>query len=362
MGQRVLHILGDGSLAGLPRHVIDLALGTLNSPFPPSVIAPSGPIMEVLEEEKIPHIPAPMHLGTIQTVKALKALLRREARERGPFILHVHGQRAGWLVRLSAFGLNLKLVYTEYQWTHDTRSASSIRGVLDLMAMNFLDSVTTKTIATSQATAHFLLDRGITRSEKLAVIYNGAYLHRHPKQHASATVQIGTVGTIKDGRGYEDLIEAMVLLVKHHPKIHLDIVGRGSDIRDLERLVQRRKLTKHIDFSDFILDLSSILQHWDIYAHPHRYDSFGQALMDAMGAGLPVVATNVGATLEVVGDRVTGTLVEPRNPRMLFDALDHLASDAALRTRYGSAGYDRIQAMFTVEHMVSQTLELYETL
>ena len=359
---RVLHILGDGSLAGLPRHVIDLALATLDSPFPPTVIAPSGPIMEVLEEEKVSRIPAPMHLGTIQTVRALKALFRREARENGPFILHVHGGRAGWFARLAAFGLNLKLVYTEYQWTHDTRPASSIRGVLDLMAMNMLDSVTTKTIATSQAAAHFLLDRGITRSEKLAVIYNGAYLHRHPKQHKDTTVKIGTVGTLKDGRGYEDLIEAMALLVQHHPKIHLDIVGRGSDIRDLQQLVERRKLTGHIDFSDFILDLAPVLANWDIYVHPHRHDSFGQALVDAMGAGLPVVATHVGATSEVVGDRVTGTLVEPRNPRMLFDALDHLAADAALRNQYGAAGYDRVKAMFTVEHMVSQTLELYASL
>ncbi|GEM_PF-6613178 len=359
---RVLHILGDGSLAGLPRHVIDLALGTLNSPFPPTVIAPSGPIMEVLEEEKVPRIPAPMHLGTIQTVRALKALFRREARENGPFILHVHGPRAGWFARLAAFGLNLKLVYTEYQWTHDTRPASSIRGVLDLMAMNMLDSVTTKTIATSQAAAHFLLDRGITRSEKLAVIYNGAYLHHHPKQHADGAVKIGTVGTLTVARGYEDLIEALARCVKVHPKLHLDIVGRGNDIRELVALVSRHKLEKHVAFSDFILDLAPILRGWDIYAHPHRHDSFGQALVDAMGAGLPVVATHVGATPEVVGQNVTGLLVEPRNPRMLSDAIEQLAADVHLRNRLGQAGYDRIKAMFTVEHMVSQTLELYASL
>ena len=86
------------------------------------------------------------------------------------------------------------------------------------------------------------------------------------------------------------------------------------------------------------------------------------AVLEAMAAGLPVVATAVGGTPEVVVDGVTGLLVPPRDPHALAEAILRLLRDPDLRKRMGGAGRERVAAHFSVEQMVQRTEKLYEHL
>jgi glycosyltransferase involved in cell wall biosynthesis len=86
------------------------------------------------------------------------------------------------------------------------------------------------------------------------------------------------------------------------------------------------------------------------------------ALLEAMAAGLPVVATAVGGTPDVVVDNVTGLLVPPRNPSALADALAALVRDRGLRRRMGQAGRERALRHFSLERTVERTQILYEQL
>ena len=84
-------------------------------------------------------------------------------------------------------------------------------------------------------------------------------------------------------------------------------------------------------------------------------------ILDAMACGKPVVGTNTGGIPEVVEDGVSGFLVEPRDPQSLAHAITTLLQDEALRTRLGAAGLARVREHFTVDRMVADTLEVYES-
>lgn len=358
-------MVGEGALSGIARHVFDLAFGSLHSQsrFPPRVVAPPGALLDILERADIPTEPLPLTEGMYRTIGRLRTLYRHRAHEQGGnVIIHVHGPHAGWLGRLAAFGLNLPVVYTEYQWTADTRPYRPLTAFFDLLGMNLLDTVTAATIATSQAVAAFLLERGITREEKLFVIYNGVQSKVLPKRAAKTkNLLIGSVGTLRQGRGFEDFLHAVAIVRRKEPTLRAELVGEGPGVAALLRLRERLKLQAHVELFHFVRDLSPILAKWDIYIHPHRHDSFGQALVEAMRAGLPVVATKMGGTPEMVGNTVTGLLVSPHNPAALAEAIERLVEKPDLRQTYGKEGYNRVRALFTLEHMVNATLGVYAT-
>jgi glycosyltransferase involved in cell wall biosynthesis len=94
---------------------------------------------------------------------------------------------------------------------------------------------------------------------------------------------------------------------------------------------------------------------------PSYYETFGISVIEAMAFGLPVVAANVGGLPEVVEDGVTGILVPPKDPEALAEALVRLLRDPDLSARMGRAGRERVRSEFTVDKIVSQTLDVYQS-
>jgi glycosyltransferase involved in cell wall biosynthesis len=97
-----------------------------------------------------------------------------------------------------------------------------------------------------------------------------------------------------------------------------------------------------------------------VLVHPARWEGFGLAILEAMLAAVPVVATRVSSIPEIVGDGETGLLVPPDDPEALAAALDRVLSEETLRVAYGEAGLRRARDEFSVERMARRTLELYE--
>jgi glycosyltransferase involved in cell wall biosynthesis len=115
-------------------------------------------------------------------------------------------------------------------------------------------------------------------------------------------------------------------------------------------------------FAGHRTDVPEILQALDIFVLPSNWEGLPNAVLEAMAAGLPVVATRVGGVPEVVVEGQTGILVPPRDPNALADALLTLLRDPNLRRRMGQAGRQRVQEYFSVDQMVSKTETLYEQL
>ena len=108
-----------------------------------------------------------------------------------------------------------------------------------------------------------------------------------------------------------------------------------------------------------VRDVRAVLSAADIHAMPSRWEGFGLSAAEAMAAGLPVVATDVGGLREVVADGETGLLVRPGDPFALAEAIETLARDADLRRRLGEAGRRRVARKYPVDAGVAAHERLY---
>lgn len=152
---------------------------------------------------------------------------------------------------------------------------------------------------------------------------------------------IGTVGRLHRQKGFDILLRALAAL----PGANLVIVGDGPDRLELEALAAELGVAPRVRFEGWSDRPRDHLTAFDIFALPSRFEGFPLAILEAMLAGLPVVATRVGSVAEAVADGETGTLVAPEDVTGLTEALAPLITDAELRAAMGARGRERALAL-----------------
>jgi len=172
-------------------------------------------------------------------------------------------------------------------------------------------------------------------------------------------------GRIEYRKGTLDLLRSTPLVARQFPNVKYLIVGaRDSSINNetLDEVLNQPDVRLHVEFCGHVpwQQLAEWYARASVFVMPSYYETFGISVIEAMAFGLPVVATNAGGLPEVVQDNVTGILVPPKDPNALADAIVRLLRDPELRRRLGNAGRERVLSEFTTEHIVDQTLEVYE--
>jgi glycosyltransferase involved in cell wall biosynthesis len=178
-------------------------------------------------------------------------------------------------------------------------------------------------------------------------------------------VVIATVGNIRAVKGHDVLIRAAALTVPHFPDISFHIAGEileNAYFAELQALVRDLNLEDHVTFDGGVSDLRSYLAETDIFVLPSRSEGFSNAIVEAMAAGLPVVATDVGGNREAVQDGVNGFLVPSEDPAALSWAMRKLLSDRGRARSMGAAGRDIVEGRFTTAAMMSRIVGVYEAL
>jgi len=138
------------------------------------------------------------------------------------------------------------------------------------------------------------------------------------------------------------------------------LVGDGPSRADLERRIRDADLGRRVILAGGRPDVAALLPAFDLFMMTSDTEGLPNAVMEAMAAGLPVVATRVGGTGELVDDGATGYLVERGDAAGLRDRLDRLAADPALRSTMGARGRARIESEFSAGRMVERTMALYD--
>jgi glycosyltransferase involved in cell wall biosynthesis len=167
------------------------------------------------------------------------------------------------------------------------------------------------------------------------------------------------VSRLERQKGIDVAIEALARVRSRHPRAVLLVLGEGSLTQDLTELARARGVAGAVYLPWRVGDVAAWLQRAELLVHPARWEGFGLALLEAMLAGLPVVASDVSSIPEIVADGETGLLVRPDDADGLAAALDTLLSDDALRAAYGRAGLERARREFSVERMTAATERVY---
>lgn len=239
----------------------------------------------------------------------------------------------------------------------------------------FSDSV----ISNSTMTQQWLLSEQPSLASRSVVIFNGLPPVVKPSDAAirafrkrigafDGDVVITLVGRINRWKGQELLLEAALLLKQRGLENSLRFVIVGSAASGLEDLPGRLEkqavlagIGDRCSFMPFVDDIWPVWFGTDIAVVPSiEPEPFGMVAIEAMAAGVPVVAARHGGLLDIVVDEETGLHFEPRDASALADAIARLASDEALRKRLGTAGDRRQHKMFSVQSQIERTTEVYK--
>jgi glycosyltransferase involved in cell wall biosynthesis len=175
----------------------------------------------------------------------------------------------------------------------------------------------------------------------------------------SASAVVGAVGRLVRQKGFDTLLAALPALLARRPGTQLAVVGEGPERESLARLARARGVGEAVVFAGFRPDAPRLLPAFDVLAVPSRREGAPLVTLEAMAAGVPVVASAIPGIDEQITDGVEGLLVPPDDPPALAAALARVLDDRALAARLGEAGRRRVRAAYDVRDTVARTLALY---
>ncbi|MGH9310924.1 MAG: glycosyltransferase, partial [Vicinamibacterales bacterium] len=221
----------------------------------------------------------------------------------------------------------------------------------------------TKVVANSSAARRMLEAEGLATTS-IAVIPNGVTMPpRRPGGAGNGATRqprrVITVANLRPEKSHETLLDAAERLVPAFPDLEILIVGDGPRRAELERRVRDKGLARTVRFLGHREDVADLLAASDAFALPSTSEAFPNGAIEAMAAGLPVVASATGGLLDLIEHGRTGLLFEPGNDHALADALGSILADGARAARLGDAARDEVTARYSFERMVRTFEDLY---
>jgi glycosyltransferase involved in cell wall biosynthesis len=176
---------------------------------------------------------------------------------------------------------------------------------------------------------------------------------------------VGIVANFRKMKGHITIIDALTRVQKHFPHIRCIFVGEafvkeplyGAELR---QYVGQRGLDHMVIFTGARRDIPEILSLFDVFLLPSLWEGLPTSVLEAMCMKIPVVASAVGGTSEIVEDGRTGLLIPPQNPIALADAILSLLNDPTRAKEMGQAGYERVCQAFSLSSVVARTEDVYE--
>ena len=171
------------------------------------------------------------------------------------------------------------------------------------------------------------------------------------------------VSNFFDYKGHDDLVNALAKIAGDFPDATCVLIGRDAGSLEATRALARDLgVLPRLRFAGLRSDVSDFLRAADLFVHPSHQEGFSNAILEAMAAGLPVVACDVGGNPEAVIDGKTGRLVSPRCPERLAEAMSELLGDGGKCRIMGEAGRRRAEERFSLGQMVAEVEAMYESL
>jgi glycosyltransferase involved in cell wall biosynthesis len=362
---RLLHIIPTLVRGGAEKQLTLLAAGLPRDEFDVhvAVLTRTGPLEVKLHEARIPT----EIIGKRWKVDPFSFWrLRRHIKHLRPQIVHT------WLFAANAYGRQAALAAGVPQIVAGERCVDPWKSPLQLSIDRVLAKRTDRIVTNSTGVKEFYVGRGLP-DDKFVVIPNGIAppVITEPLSRDELLEQlglppkarlIGAVGRLWPQKRVKDLIWAADLLKSTRDDTYLLIVGDGPQRWRLERYREQNEITDRVHFLGERPDVPRLMSHFDVLWLASEYEGQSNAIMEAMAAGVPVIATDIPGNRDLVVPESTGYLV-PLGDRFEFTRHTHwILDDESLRRRLGDAGRQRILTEFTVGKMVERHAALYREL
>ena len=223
-----------------------------------------------------------------------------------------------------------------------------------------------RVIANSSAAARRLAEEGVP-AWKVATIANGLDFDRFTTRKQAGAARRGpgrqrivtTVANLRPGKGHEVLLNAAARVIRRVPDVRFRIVGDGPRRRELERQAASLRISSHVEFVGHRTDVPELLRESDVFALPSFMEASPNAVIEAMAAGVPIVATRVGGIPEAIEHERSGLLVPAGDDRALAAAIVRLIGRPQVASRLAETARQSAESRFSFERMVSEFQQLY---
>jgi glycosyltransferase involved in cell wall biosynthesis len=215
-------------------------------------------------------------------------------------------------------------------------------------------------VANSRAAARQLEHEGLS-SSRIRIVPNGISMDRFPPRPVllRPATTIVTVANLRAEKAHDVLIAAAARLARRHPQLRFLVAGDGPRAAELRALAARLGVDRRVEFLGHREDVPALLAGADVFVLPSRSEAFPNGAIEAMAAGLPVVASRVGGLLDLVDEGRTGLLVPPDDPAALASAIESLVASPARAAGIGAAAREEVARRYSLDRMVRSFEDLF---
>ncbi len=385
--RKVIHLITRLDYGGSAQNTMLTALGHDRAQFEPLVVAghpgrwgaqggqaATEENCRRLEKAAVRWMLLPSLTREVDLIKDAQALwqLIRLFRQERPALVHTHTSKAGVLGRVAAWLAQVPVIVHTPHGHVFYGHFGPFRSWLFVQIERVLSARTDRMIALTESERQDHLDRKVGTADRFSVVPSGIDRERFVQARAQGKQQpdwfgcppealvVGSVGWLTDIKGHEYLIEAAARLKLDFPSLHLVIVGSGDRHDALLRQAESSGLREAVHFLGHRDDIVACLAGMDLFVLPSLNEGMGRALIEAMAAGLPVIASRVGGISAVISHEHTGLLVPPGDAGALAEALRRFldrpewakqlgaAASRSVDSRYGSVSMvHAIESIFT---------------
>ena len=357
-----MYVIWSLGLGGAEQVVIRLAAGLDRRKFAPVIccLNEPGPFAAKAREAGV-EVVALRKRGPLD-LRVLSKLVRL-MRERRIQVVHTHLWGANLWGRLAARRAGVPVVIaTEH-------NVDTWKRPIHFLIDRWLAPRTTALVAVSRQVRDFYESRGVGRG-RWQVVYNGIEAGEPPARRRGAAYRslglvngqpvVGLVGRLVPAKAPSLFVQAVGQARRQMPGLKALIVGEGPLRAEVEAEVRRLGLEAHVVLTGLRTDVPELLAGMDALVFSSEREGLSMAMLEAMAAGVPVIATRVGGTPELIDSGVTGVLVPPNDVETLAKALVSVLTDVAKADALRHAARTRITQQFSLQQMIETHETLYQ--
>lgn len=353
------------TIGGAHVHVLDLACAYMQEGHQVVVmVGGNGPFADLLRSRGVLVCNLRWLVRPIRPYADLLALIELmvELRRIRPDLVHAHSAKAGLLGRIAAKLARFPAVFTAHGWSFTEGIAERSRR-FSMILERLVGRLSKSIICVSDYDYRLALDCGVVDPGSLVRIHNGvpdveSGLRALPG--SAGTLRIVSVARLDVPKDHALLLNALGYL--RDLPWQLELIGDGPLTDQTKAQAAALGIADRVLFSGLCKDVPQRLSAAHLFVLVSEWEGLPLSILEAMRAGLPVLASDVGGVSEAVQDGLTGCLVPRGDKEALVRGLRDLLSDSAKRVRMGRAGRSTFEQEFTFELMKGRTLAVYERL
>lgn len=355
---KILQVVPRLDVGGVETGTVDLAKELVKRRHGVIVVSNGGRMVKDLLDTGARHVRLPVHRKSLFTVIKMVRKLAYIIKEERIDIVHARSRVPAIIAFFATRRTNAHFITTAHGY-YSTHLLSRVMAWGEFVI-----------VASSVVGRHMIEDFGVPH-QRIRYIPRGVDLEKfrfNPIDMSphKAEYKIGIVGRITPIKGHAFLLQAIARVVKIFPKVKVVVAGEAPEDKpeykeNLKALIRRLNIEKRVEFLGSRQDMPRIMSGLDLLVLPTvGQEAFGRVIIEAGASGVPVIATRVGGTVDIIENERTGILVKPGDVMELVDSIIRLLNDRGLAMRLAGEARKKVEREYSLIRMAESTIRVYE--